>query len=130
MKILQTNVTPHEGGIGGYTVEFVYEDENHLSVNLRDKDAEDYNELDVIRRAKALLDHADASGVRGDMPAYDLIATKLLTRVQRTRRERRQQLSSGPESNVDVPDENANMVAVNGEGMIELKPPCTLIRTQ
>lgn len=71
MKILQTNVTPHEGGIGGYTVELVYEDGNHLSVNLRDEDDEDFNKQDLILRAKALLDDVDASGVRGDMPAYD-----------------------------------------------------------
>ncbi|TDQ14860.1 hypothetical protein [Phyllobacterium brassicacearum] len=48
MKIRQTYVTPHEGGIGGYTVEFVYEDGNHLSVNLRDKDDKDFNKLDLI----------------------------------------------------------------------------------
>lgn len=60
MKILKTNVAPHEGGTGGCTVEIVYEDGHHVSVNLRDEDAEDFDEQDLIIKAKALLDHADA----------------------------------------------------------------------
>jgi hypothetical protein len=80
----------------GYTVEFVYEDGKRVSVNLRDEDAEDFiEEQDVILRAKALLDHADASGVRGDMPSYDAHSSENPdpSTKNNPRRERRRRLS-------------------------------------
>lgn len=81
---MKTNVTPREGGIGGCTVEFVYDDGNRVSINLRDEDAEDSDGQDLILKSKVLLDHADASVSEATRPSMTLTATRILTRLQTT----------------------------------------------
>lgn len=67
MEIVETNVTPRQGGLSGYMVQFVCKDGRRVSVALDDEVPGQFDERALVAKARAML---DAGGIRDGVPSY------------------------------------------------------------
>jgi hypothetical protein len=129
MRIIERRISAREDG-GGHIVEFVYEDGKRASVVLSDADSVGLGQDELIRKAERLLEQIDASEARGDMPPYG-IGDGPNSLAEQTARAK--SLGTDPSNTPDQPegpvppknplldeqDENADIVGLKGEGLIE-----------
>lgn len=129
MRIIERRISAREDG-GGHIVEFVYEDGKRASIVLSDADSVGLGQDELIRKAERLLDQIDASEARGDMPPYGIGDGPNSLGEQTARAKSLATDSSNtpdrPEGPVppknpllDEQDENADIVGLKGEGLIE-----------
>lgn len=129
MRIIERRISAREDG-GGHTVEFVYEDGKRASVDISEANSVGLSQDELIQKAERLLNQIDASGERGDMPPYGVGDGPNSLSEQTARANSLGTDSSNtpdqpqgpvPPKNplLDEQDENADIVGLKGEGLIE-----------
>lgn len=133
MEIRETYVTPQKDGLSEYRVEFVYEGGKRVAVILKDEVPGKFDEQALIAKARILLDDADVSNARVDMPSYNAnnqnnaradIQEQQPVAQPHPDQQRHIDQPEGPvpQKNPlldDEPDPETKIVNVKNEGMIE-----------
>ncbi|WP_431319871.1 hypothetical protein [Rhizobium sp. YTU87027] len=66
MQVVGTQVIPEKGGKLGFTIEFVGDGGEIISVQLRNDDKQSLNSMNAIERAQAVMAAADTDGASAD----------------------------------------------------------------
>ncbi|MDK1374393.1 MULTISPECIES: hypothetical protein [unclassified Sinorhizobium] len=106
MHLVGTQVIPEQGGRSGFTVEFVGEGGEIVSVSMRNDTSRSLNRLNAVEQAKAVmleLAHADAPD-SSDTETERKVRTARSARAAKDRAEMERQLDQGLEDTFPASD--------------------------
>ncbi|MCZ4094593.1 MULTISPECIES: hypothetical protein [Sinorhizobium] len=107
MHLVGTQVIPEQGGRSGFTVEFVGEGGEIVSVSMRNDAARSLNRLNAVERAKTVmmeLARADTDALESDPDAEHKIKTARTARAAKDTGEMERQLDEGLEDTFPASD--------------------------
>ncbi|MBZ9654661.1 hypothetical protein [Phyllobacterium lublinensis] len=116
MRVVEQNIIPRVAeGTGGRTVQFVYEDGQQAWVEVSDEDSNGMTDQQLIDHAEAKLKTSPAY----ELPAYPVADNSNLTADPSRSPQQPEGPVSKPNPLLDEQDEDANIVGMEGEGVIE-----------
>jgi hypothetical protein len=117
MRVVEQNIIPRlADGKGGRTVQFVYEDGQQAWIEVSDEDSAGMTDEKLFEHAAAMLKASPAQ----ELPAYSVADSPDFS-SEETSRSPEQPEGPMPDRNplLEEQDENAKIVGMEGEGVIE-----------